>query len=212
MNHIMNSERSYHSQIRQAQTEQTRARILDGLVATMAEGIAEVSIPAVARAAGVSVPTVYRYFPTRRDLIAALGPHLAQKAGVVSQAQQPPQSVDELLQGVRAMHRALAGQDDALRAAAASQLGATLRKELIPARLAMIDAALTPAVPGLSDAERERLRNAVTLLASSALVQACADYLDLSGDRAADLVEWMIRALIAASAEAPESTSEAQSG
>ncbi|GAC1388484.1 MAG: hypothetical protein NVSMB49_00720 [Ktedonobacteraceae bacterium] len=61
----------------------------------MAHGITEISIPVVARQVGVSVPTVYRDFRTKRDLIEALGGYVVQKAGFA--ISQPPHSLEELL-------------------------------------------------------------------------------------------------------------------
>ena len=64
--------RTYRSQLRTQQAEQTRARILDATVRVMAGGLAFVSVPQVAREAGVSVPTVYRHFPDRLSLFEGL--------------------------------------------------------------------------------------------------------------------------------------------
>ena len=58
--------RTYRSELRAQQADETRARILDATVRVMARGLASLSIPAVAREAGVSVPTVYRHFATKR--------------------------------------------------------------------------------------------------------------------------------------------------
>ena len=57
-------------------------------------------MPAVARKAGVSVPTVYRHFGSKQNLVAALYPHALKRAGV--QEQPFPQSLDELKAGVLA--------------------------------------------------------------------------------------------------------------
>src|SRR5690349_19462837 len=72
--------RAYSSALRDERAEDTRQRILDALIRTMARGIAELSVPAVALEAGVSVPTVYRHFRTKADLVAALGPYLTEKS------------------------------------------------------------------------------------------------------------------------------------
>ena len=66
----------------------------------MARGIATISIPAVAREAGVSVPTVYRHFGSKQDLLAAVYPYALKRAGV----HEPPfpASLDELKDSVRA--------------------------------------------------------------------------------------------------------------
>ena len=44
-------------------------------------GLADLSMPAIAREAGLSVRTIYRHFPTKRDLLIALGEHMDQRAG-----------------------------------------------------------------------------------------------------------------------------------
>ena len=58
--------------LRTAQAAATRRRIVDGLLAVLTEDHpATLSVPAVARRAGVSVATVYRYFPTKEALLDA---------------------------------------------------------------------------------------------------------------------------------------------
>jgi hypothetical protein len=66
--------RVYGSPLRVHQAEETRERILDATVRVMARGLTSVSIPAGAREAGVSVPTIYRHFGTKTDLLAAVYP------------------------------------------------------------------------------------------------------------------------------------------
>src|SRR3970282_1634171 len=102
MTHIANDTgRAYRSELRAQQAEETRTRILDATVHVMAGGLAFLSIPAVSREAGVSVPTRSRHFGTKRDLIAAVFPHLARKAGLDDVA--TPRSVDEFRDWARAM-------------------------------------------------------------------------------------------------------------
>src|ERR1044072_947096 len=72
--------RVYRSPLREERAGETRTRILDGLVQVMARnGIAEISIPLIAREAGVSIPSVYRYFPSKKDLITALDEYAHRK-------------------------------------------------------------------------------------------------------------------------------------
>jgi AcrR family transcriptional regulator len=63
-------ERAYSSELREEQARNTRGRILDAVIAALARQ-ENLSVPALAKAAGVSVPTVYRYFPTREALMDA---------------------------------------------------------------------------------------------------------------------------------------------
>src|SRR5687767_205282 len=95
-----NGGRTYRSELRAEQAEATRTRILDAAVRVISRGVALVSIPAVAREAGVSVPTVYRHFATKRDLLAAVYPHVVRRAGLSELA--IPRSMGELLDGLPA--------------------------------------------------------------------------------------------------------------
>src|SRR5579863_7445713 len=102
MIHIMKEKKPYRSNLREEQTQQTRERILEGLIKVMANGIAELSIPAVAREAGVSVPTVYRYFRTKKELVEALGTYMMEKKmGINTSSIQLPRSPEELAEAVR---------------------------------------------------------------------------------------------------------------
>src|SRR5258708_33635107 len=93
---IMNKRRDYQSPLRQEQTKRTREQILEGLIQTMAHGgLADLSIPAVARVAGASVPTIYRYFRTKRELIEALGGYIVQTTCMEAPS-LPPRSPAEL--------------------------------------------------------------------------------------------------------------------
>lgn len=196
MIHIMKEKQSYHSNLREEQMKQTRERILEGLVKTMARGIADISIPAVAREAGVSVPTVYRYFKTKRELIEALGGHFVQKVGF--SGRQPPQSPEELTSMLKELFMRYEGLDETVRAAAMSEVSYEMRKEGLPLRLKMIENALAPVLDQFSETDSIRLRNVVLVLTSTATIRAFKDYLDLSGEEAADNVIWAIQTLIQA--------------
>lgn len=202
----MNEKHEYHSPLRQEQMKRTRDQILEGLIRAMAHGFADLSIPAVAKEAGVSVPTVYRYFRTKRELLEALGGYLVQKAGL--SVRQLPRNPEELIAGVRQLYVRYEGIDETLRAAAMSELAYETRKEILPARLKMIEDALAPVARLFDEADRIRLRNVVLILSTTAMVQAFKNYLDLSGEEAADNVAWAIRVLISARSETNETEPE----
>lgn len=194
MIHIMKEKHTYQSQLRKEQTQRTREQILAGLVRTMARGITEVSIPAVAEEAGVSVPTVYRYFRTKRDLIEALGGYLVQKVGFNTSA-APPGNPEALMVGVKQLFINYEGLDEIIRAAAISELSFALRKEGLPTRLKMIEEALSPVKEQYSEADWLHLCRVVLILSSTSTIRAFKDYLNLSGEEAANSVNWAIRAL-----------------
>jgi AcrR family transcriptional regulator len=207
MIHIMKEKNNYHSPLRQEQMQKTREQILDGLIRTMANGVASLSIPAVAREAGVSVPTVYRYFRTKRDLVEALGGYLIQKAGL--SAMQPPGNPEELATAAKELFIKYEGLDELLRAAAMSEYGNELRKETIQWRIGMYDNALAPVSGQFNETDRVRLRNIILILCSTATIRAFKDYLNLSGESAADNVTWAIRTLTRATSQ-PDGTTRQQ--
>ena len=87
------SKRTYESAVRREQLEQTRERIVDALVEQVwEERLTDFSVPKVAKRAGVSTRTVYRHFPTRDDLLDAVGARLIDRAPHPA----PPESFDEM--------------------------------------------------------------------------------------------------------------------
>lgn len=190
------STRGYRSQLRDEHAEETRRRILDATVRVMANGLASVSIPAVAREAGVSVPTIYRHFTTKRDLLAAVYPHIVRRAGLHELS--PPRSVDDLRDGVRTYFHLTDSFDDLARAAMASPAAEASRRISMPDRLAAFRQLADSIEPRLADADRERIARLLVILTGSSALRTWRDHLGSSVDEAADDVEWLVRAAIAA--------------
>jgi AcrR family transcriptional regulator len=71
--------RAYDNSHRAEQAELTKQRILEALVELVANG-ADASTAAIAARAGVSEPTVYRHFPNRDALLAAMGEYANTKS------------------------------------------------------------------------------------------------------------------------------------
>lgn len=184
------------SRLRQEHMERTRDLIMEGLIRTMANGAVTWSIPDVARESGISVPTIYRYFRTKQELVEGLSAYVVRKAGLA--AMQPPRSPQELIAMVREMYLRAESMSDAMKMASVSELAQEIRKESIPVRLKMIEMALAPVLPSFSEQERVYLIRIVLLLTSSALIRAFDQYLSLMGAEAADTISWAILALIRA--------------
>ncbi|HEY8179321.1 MAG TPA: helix-turn-helix domain-containing protein [Candidatus Limnocylindria bacterium] len=189
--------REYRSELRVQQANDTRARILDATVRVTARGIATVSIPAVAREAGVSVPTVYRHFGTKEELLAAVYPHVLRQAS----AHEPPfpRSLDELKDGVRAYADLIDSFDDLTRAAMASPASAETRALSMPRRLGMLSDLVDSIEPHVAAADRERLIRLMAVLLNSSALRMWRDHLGASVDQAADDIDWIVRAVVAAS-------------
>ena len=193
---IVNEKHEYSSPLRQEQTERTRTKILDGLIQALTHtGLAQLSMPIVAREAGVSVPTVYRYFRTKQELLDALGGYLLQKINV-QPSTRSPQSPQELETMVKTLFVTYEGLDEVTRAAITSEASFELRKEVLSTRLAMIEQALAPVMDHFDVQEQIYLRNIVTILCSTAMARDFHNYLGLSGAEAAETVAWTIRMLI----------------
>src|SRR5512140_1827787 len=192
MTRIANAEaRSYHSDLRTEQAEETRARILDATVRVMAAGLATLSIPAVAREARVSIPTIYRHFGTKQDLLAAVYPHLERRAGRGELVM--PTSIDALRDGVRALLDHLDAFDDLARAAMASPAAGEARALSMPRRMAMTRRMADAIEPPLTPEDRDRVARLLVILTSSSSLRTWRDHLGLTADQAADDVEWVVR-------------------
>jgi AcrR family transcriptional regulator len=162
----------------------------------MAAGLADLSIPAVAREAGVSVPTVYRHFGTKHDLISAVYPHIVRRAGL-NQA-TPPRTLDELRDGLRVHFGRLDSLGDMARAAMASPAAEEARRISMPDRIAAFRRLPDSVVPKLSEVDRDRITRLLVVLTASSALRMWRDHFGASVDEAADDVDWLVRAAISA--------------
>jgi AcrR family transcriptional regulator len=197
MTHIPTGTMGAYNEFRAAQAQATRVRILEATVSVMARGVASVSIPAVAREAAVSVPTVYRHFGTKRDLLAAVFPHVVRRAGLDELV--PPRSIDELGRGVRALFERIDSAGDLARAAAASPAAEEVRRVDMPARLEMNRRLADSIEPKLTPGDRDRIARLLTILVSASALRVWRDHLGSTVEQAATDIDWVISAAIAAS-------------
>lgn len=188
--------RPYRSELREQQAEETRARILDATVNVMARGIVSLSIPDVAREAGVSVPTVYRHFRTKDALLAAVYPHVARRSGLDRLV--PPSTIDELRDGVRSYFNHLDSFDDLARAAMASPAAEHVRRISMASRIALFRRVPEAVTPALAEADRDRIARLLVVLTASSAQRMWRDQFGATVDEAADDIDWAIRAAIAA--------------
>ncbi len=199
MNRIVNqaTARRYRSQLRDEQAQVTRERILDAALRVIARGIASLSVPAVAREAGVSTPTVYRHFGTKRDLLAAVYPHAARQAGLDQLV--PPTNLGELREGVRDYFSRLDRMGTEARAAMASPAAEEVRNATMANRLRVWKRLAQSVHPPLAPAHRERLARILAVLVTSASMRMWHDHIGVSVEQAADDIEWLVNAAVAAS-------------
>lgn len=194
--------RAYVSPLRNEQLEATRVRIVEAVARVLARGIVELSVPAVAREAGVSVATIYRHFPTKTDLVRGLTEHVANLVGTRMENLSVV-SLDEMEAKGRDIHKKLAQLDPALRLAMASPQANQLRRETRGERLAANEKMLAPHLRHLSARERRRVRDLCVVLMSSATANAFDMLVGSSPEETAATLSWGLRRIIASDGRRP---------
>lgn len=187
----MNSEsaRKYRSPLREGQAEATAFRIIEAAIRILEGGLAGLSIPAVAREAGVSVPTVYHHFADKTALIRALSDHLDRTIGIDPPAN--PHSAAELAAHIRYVGPHLHGRPSLLGQALAGPEGTALRREWLAERSAMVRGALRSGST-LPEDDFERLVSIATVLCTSQTLGVLTEYLGLAAGEAAEAVAWAV--------------------
>ncbi|MCB9777160.1 MAG: TetR/AcrR family transcriptional regulator [Alphaproteobacteria bacterium] len=187
--------RSYHSPLRQQRAAETRDRILDAATAQLAQGASALTIPAVAREAGVAVPTVYRHFPSKEALEDGVADHVRIRAGVLEI--QPGAGVDAWLAHSRRTWKRADAQGDEVMAVLLASIGRQLLDERLADRVERVQAVLAPDLEGVDPADAERIAKVVAAL-SSTPGRVAFKRLGLDADASQDLVDWVIRTLLEA--------------
>lgn len=189
------NERTYQSEVRDAQAEATREKILESVVVVMAGGAAELTVPAVAKEAGVSIPTVYRHFGNKQGLMSALVGHIGDRLGI--SPEMAPADITDIDGFVRVLFRQLEEADPLIRAALAA--GPSPRSASVQVRMGAIQDLLERSDPPVPDDVTERLAQVMLILTCSQALQLWNDRFDLTTDQVADTVSWAIKAMVAGS-------------
>ncbi|GGM40101.1 TetR/AcrR family transcriptional regulator [Promicromonospora citrea] len=104
---------------RRADAERNRQALLEAARAALADGAAPFSLEAVARAAGVGIGTLYRNFPTKESLVAAVYEaqvtELIDEAGRLLDRLPPGEALGEWLRRFAHLAATKRGMLDALR-------------------------------------------------------------------------------------------------
>src|SRR3990172_10624059 len=125
--------RRYHSSLRERQMEETRVAIFQATAEQLADlGATEFNIPRLAEAAGISIRTVYRYFPTRDDLLEAFAVWLDAQVGSV----EPPADIESLLAAPEEVFPAFDEREALIRSQWVTGHGRTVREAGRKRRLA----------------------------------------------------------------------------
>jgi AcrR family transcriptional regulator len=190
-----NATRPYRSALRAEHTERTRELLLEAVVRrVVADGRFDLSLPVVAREAGVSVPTVYRHFATLDDLLEGVAEHIAHRVGVDTIPEDPA----ALPQHARALFAACDENEATVRARLLTPQGGEIRKRMGRHRPARLVKATRKAAPALGDEEVQALAGILRVLLSSSCWQMLKDEFDVPGRRSGVAVGWAISTLLRA--------------
>jgi AcrR family transcriptional regulator len=182
------------SSLREAQRAVTEQRIVEALAGLIdEEHPLEISMAAVAKRARVSEPTLYRHFPTKRDLFAALADYQFQTvtAGLA------PVSVEDLADAVRTVFQRSAAMENSVRWTLAAPDPERVPRTNTQARLTILRTALRDRAE-VDDELTQFLLRTVLLLTSPMAWLYWKDYLGLEPAAAAATAGWAIKTLASA--------------
>lgn|GEM_PF-3523113 len=185
--------RQYTSRLREQQADATRLRVIEAVAAVLARDIIELTYPAVAEEAGVSVATVQRLFPTKHALVEGLANHYSSMIGSLGGGQRAPKNLDEFLASIPEVLVRTSRIPAGLRAAAASEAFRQHRREHREQfRLRPVEHILKPYRDRLTVSELHHLRDLVVVLCSSAGLNAFTDLAGSTPEGAASSIQWLI--------------------
>jgi len=190
--------RAYESKLRHEQSEATRIRILEAVARVLARGVTELTVPAVAEEAGVSVATVYRHFKTKEELVAGLRRHLFDMVGgePAELVAGPYTSMAVALDDLPRVFALLGHAEPVLRSALASDIIDEYRREHRQERLDPIATLLRRERPDLPAADQRKLRDLIAVLVSNPGLRAFEVLTGASPEEAGETVAWAIRRLL----------------
>jgi AcrR family transcriptional regulator len=178
--------------LREQQANAARERILASVADLLERGeVDDLTMPEVADASGISLRTIYRYYPTREELLEAAGRWIGDDL-----LNHPyPRSLDEVADLYQEGCRDFDERPGLVRALATSRLGQRVRGHRRRERVEAIERALRAELPGLTD---EELRHATAVLAYLHNVLAYTTLREdngLTGDEIGESIGWAIRTL-----------------
>lgn len=181
--------------LRAEQRELTRRTILTAVLDLLAEGtLGDLSVPAVSRRSGVSVATIYRYFPTRDELLTAAAAEPSRRA--LEAQPGPREGDDDLAAFQRAMWHEFAGNLPLLRHQVASPAGREMRQARLARSRRQLAAHLADSGIDADSAAGQRLVSMLLLVSGSLALVELHDRQGLDVDTAIEHSLWAARALI----------------
>ena len=177
------------------QRDQTRKRIVDAVLELLeCESPAIISVPAVAERAGVSLRTVYRYFPTKADLIHSAS-HTFDDPVTEQLGQQPEEPGADLEAYLGALWGRFAENVAAVRAQHQTPGGREIRAARLAEYRQRVDRATAASASHLRRQDRAELVDLVIALTSSSMFLELVDRQGHQPDKAVAMALRPVRAL-----------------
>lgn len=155
---------------------------------------AKLSIPAVAEAAGMSVRTVYRYFPTKQDLLDDVVEAQQRQADAILDGRS--ELFDDPGAYLVALWSDLETDIEVIRAQHISPIGGELRANRMQKLRAEISVQIDKAYPNTPADDRRDLCDLVMMITGSAAFLDLHTRLGHSGADGARLAWWAVRAML----------------
>lgn len=179
--------------LREKQAKQVRIAVLEAVIAKLeSEAPDDVSMADIAQSAGISLRTLYRYFPDRASLLQSAGEHLYNSLGVPVAIAEP----EDIARSFSEAAWRLAARPRLTRALVRTGAGQVARSAMRKQRVQAIRTALKPATSGLDTDLVRRATALITHLCSATSWVSIADESGLSDADAQAAVSWGIDALI----------------
>jgi AcrR family transcriptional regulator len=168
------------------QKRRTRAAIIAACQELITTG-ADMNMPAVARAALVSEPTAYRYFPDLATLLEeALAGIEPDPVAALAAGADPDDPVERVAYAAELLAKLVIERQGAIRALTSVSIARRTAREVRPGyRFALIDQALAPLTarkPRIDRARREQLRRDLAVVISAEAVLTLMDLYGLDPD------------------------------
>jgi AcrR family transcriptional regulator len=179
--------------LREQHASATRERILFAVAELLERGAPEeLTVPDVAAASGVSLRTIYRYYPTRDELLAAASRWIGQEL----LGSPYPQSLDEVASVIQEGCRRFDEHPGLVRSMALSDIGRDVRAFRRRERLEAIERALRAELAGLPVDELRRAQAVLAYLHNMLAYTTLREESGLSGEEAGQALAWAVGTLV----------------
>lgn len=180
--------------LRDQQAEVARERILRAVTQLIErEGAAVVTMPQVAKLSGVSLRTLYRYYPTREALLEGAGRWI----GGELLGQGYPAGLDDIADSFEKACSEFDERPGLVRAMAMSEVGREARSARRRERLDAIRHALEQEVGALTEEELRQAEAVLAYLHNMLAYTTLREEHGLAGEEIGAALGWAIRTLVA---------------